>query len=63
MINIAILGFGVVGGGVAELLTKNSAERLEMSSLSVKESLITVVLLTWCIFSFAGVSTFLYFNF
>ena len=28
MRNIAILGFGVVGGGVAELLTKNSAETL-----------------------------------
>ncbi len=26
MINIAILGFGVVGGGVAELITKNSKE-------------------------------------
>ena len=26
MINIAILGFGVVGGGVAELITKNNAE-------------------------------------
>ena len=26
MINIAILGFGVVGGGVAELITKNSEE-------------------------------------
>ena len=26
MKNIAILGFGVVGGGVAELLTKNSKE-------------------------------------
>jgi homoserine dehydrogenase len=24
MINIAILGFGVVGGGVADLITKNS---------------------------------------
>lgn len=45
------------------VFTKNSAERLEISSLSVKESLVTIVLLTWCIFSFAGVSTFLYFNF
>jgi homoserine dehydrogenase len=26
MINIAILGFGVVGGGVAELITKNNAQ-------------------------------------
>ena len=26
MINIAILGFGVVGGGVADLITKNNAE-------------------------------------
>ena len=30
MRNIAILGFGVVGGGVAELLTKNSAETLRL---------------------------------
>jgi len=45
------------------LVPKNSSERLEAFSFSIKESLFTVALLAWCIFSFAGVSTFLYFNF
>ena len=31
MTNIAILGFGVVGGGVAEMITKNSAEIQKVS--------------------------------
>ncbi len=30
MINIAILGFGVVGGGVADLITKNNAEVVKL---------------------------------
>jgi len=45
------------------VFARNSTERLEGFSLSIKESLVTVALLVWCIFSFAGVSTFLYFNF
>ena len=38
MTNIAILGFGVVGGGVAELITKNSAEvsRLGGDEINIK---------------------------
>ncbi len=38
MTNVAILGFGVVGGGVADLLTKNSAEvtRLGGGEINIK---------------------------
>ena len=42
---------------------KNSSERLEGFSHTPARSLCTALLLVWCIFSFAGVSTFLYFNF
>jgi len=48
---------------ILAVFPKNSSQRLEGFSLSVKEGLFTAVLLVWCIFSFAGVSTFLYFNF
>ncbi len=41
MVNVAILGFGVVGGGVAELLTKNN---LEVSSLGGDEINIKYIL-------------------
>ena len=38
MTNVAILGFGVVGGGVADLLTKNAAEtaRLGGDEINIK---------------------------
>ena len=38
MTNIAILGFGVVGGGVADLIVKNSAEvtKLGGDSINIK---------------------------
>ena len=38
MTNIAILGFGVVGGGVADLITKNYAEvtRLGGDEINIK---------------------------
>ena len=42
---------------------KNSSERLESFRCTAGRSICTAVLLAWCIFSFAGVSTFLYFNF
>lgn len=41
MVNVAILGFGVVGGGVAELLTKN---RREVASLGSDEISIKYIL-------------------
>lgn len=42
MINIAILGFGVVGSGVAEVISRNSkelAERLDGQEINVKHIL------------------------
>ena len=42
MINIAILGFGVVGSGVAEVISQNAkelAERLEGEMINVKHIL------------------------
>ena len=35
MTNIAILGFGIVGGGVAEMITKNSAEIKKLSGQEI----------------------------
>ena len=45
------------------LLPKNSGELCEGFKGGVLSSLAVAGLLVWCIFSFAGVSTFLYFNF
>ena len=45
------------------LVPKNTQQRLEGFVPTVKNSICTALLLFWCIFSFAGVSTFLYFNF
>lgn len=45
------------------VFTRNSSQRLEGFTPSVKNSLGCSLLLVWCVFSFAGVSTFLYFNF
>lgn len=42
---------------------KNAYERMIEFQPSVKNLLSTSILLVWCVFSFAGVSTFLYFNF
>ena len=75
LISSALGGLGIAQPGLVLLLlflgmclfiavfTKNSAERLAGFSFGVKESLVSAALLVWCIFSFAGVSTFLYFNF
>jgi alginate O-acetyltransferase complex protein AlgI len=41
----------------------NALECTEKFTPSLTKSLLVVFLLVWCIFSFAGVSTFLYFNF
>ena len=45
------------------LLPKNSGEMCEGFEPGVLNSLAVALLLIWCVFSFAGVSTFLYFNF
>lgn len=41
----------------------NALEVSKKSRIGIKTTLVTVVLLFWCIISFAGVSTFLYMNF
>ncbi len=45
------------------LHSKNVHEKMEDFKPSLWKAVITVFLLLWCIISFAGVSTFLYFNF
>lgn len=47
----------------AVLGMKNTNERIRDFRASIPMGLITVFLLVWCILSFSGVSTFLYFNF
>ncbi len=42
---------------------KNAHEKMETFHPSYGKALISAGLLTWCVFSFSGVSTFLYFNF
>ena len=42
---------------------KNAVERTDGFRPSLSRSAVTVFLLTWCIFSFSGISAFLYFNF
>lgn len=41
----------------------NAYEKMIRFQPTIGRSIITVVLLEWCIFSFSGISTFLYFNF
>ena len=42
---------------------KNAHEKMEEFRPSFGKAVATVGLLTWCVFSFSGISTFLYFNF
>lgn len=42
---------------------KNACERMRDFSTGWHTSCVTVLLLVWCVFSFSGISTFLYFNF
>ena len=48
---------------VASVFMKNTNQRIGNFNPSVPKALITPVVLVWCIMSFAGVSTFLYWNF
>lgn len=41
----------------------NAYERMERFSPTIRNSVLTVVLLIWSVFSLSGISTFLYFNF
>jgi len=43
--------------------SKSAYEKMNHFSPSWRKSFTTAFLLVWCIFSFAGISTFLYFNF
>lgn len=45
------------------LQSKSAYERMQNFEATIGKSITTAVLLTWCIFSFSGISTFLYFNF
>ena len=45
------------------VVTNNTQERMVSFKPTAFKSFITAVLLTWCIISFSGVSTFLYWNF
>lgn len=49
--------------GVLVLGSSNSFEKMERFKPSFKNMILTFGLLVWCVFSFAGMSTFLYFNF
>jgi alginate O-acetyltransferase complex protein AlgI len=44
-------------------LTKNTNERIEVFKPTALNSCISIILVVWCVISFSGVSTFLYFNF
>ena len=43
--------------------TKNSVEKMERFRPTVWNMLVSAVLAAWCVVSFSGISTFLYFNF
>ena len=57
-----LLGFFVVAF-IAVLGMNNSYEMMQKFVPSIRESLLIVFLMIWCICSFSGISTFLYFNF
>ncbi len=48
---------------VAVLFMKNTNERVKTHKPTALSAGVTIVLLVWCVLSFSGVSTFLYFNF
>ncbi|MCR5671153.1 MAG: MBOAT family protein [Butyrivibrio sp.] len=53
----------VIASAVVIFLGKNAVERAGKAKIGIKTTVVTAALLTWCILSFAGVSTFLYMNF
>ncbi len=58
-----ILQMFVITAIILILGSKNAYEKMKEFKPSLKNAIFTVCLLIWCIFSFSGVSTFLYFNF
>lgn len=60
--NIYVFAFIVISL-IIVLGSKNVIEKMEQFKGSICDSIVTVILFIWCILSFEGVSTFLYFNF
>ena len=60
--NLLLITFFVVTGFIL-LGVKNAYEWMTHFKPTWQNMLMISVLLMWCIFSFAGISTFLYFNF
>lgn len=59
-----ILMFAVLAAGLYfSMIGKNAAERTARLRYRAGEAAALTVLMVWCILSFSGVSTFLYFNF
>ena len=59
---IMLIGFFVVSMAIA-VFSRNTYERMKRFEPNMFAMLYTAVLAVWCVLSFAGVSTFLYFNF
>lgn len=53
----------LVAAFILVLAVRNAKEKMDSFRPTVKNTITTVLLLIWSIFSFAGISTFLYFNF
>ena len=59
-----ILMFVLLAAGLYfSMIGKNAMERTERFKYSTAGMAVTAVLMVWCVLSFSGVSTFLYFNF
>lgn len=59
-----ILMFVILAAGLYFAMAgKNAAERVERLKYGPVSAVVTVILAVWCVLSFSGVSTFLYFNF
>lgn len=59
-----ILMFLILAAGLyLAMVGKNAKERVERMKYGPLSAAVLVVLAVWCILSFSGVSTFLYFNF
>lgn len=61
--SVLIMGAFLVFSMLIILCCKNNVENVEKFRASLSKLAASAVLLVWCIFSFGGISTFLYFNF
>ena len=56
--------FAILAAGLyLSMVGKNAHERVARLKFGLVSAVVLVVLAVWCILSFSGVSTFLYFNF